>query len=94
MTSYSVVYWRHFLSFKQKGGSGEEGFSDVAKFTYAQLIDKDNPPEGIDLQRKEVSIWIDITRLLLTLNIHIFLVFTLNVKLKDRIDFQRKEVCN
>ena len=38
----------------QKGGSSEQEFSDVAKYSYEQLTDKDNPPEGVDMQRKEV----------------------------------------
>ena len=40
----------------QKGGSGEQEFSDVAKYSYEELTDKENPPEGVDMQRKEVPV--------------------------------------
>ena len=38
----------------QKSTSGETSFSDIAKYSIEQLTDKDNPPEGIDMQHKEV----------------------------------------
>ena len=39
----------------QKASAGEQAFSDVAKFSYEQLIDRENIPEGVDLQYKEVG---------------------------------------
>ena len=38
----------------QKSSSGETSFSDIAKYTLVELQDRDNPPEGIDMQHKEV----------------------------------------
>lgn len=38
---------------RAKSSSGETSFSDIAKYTFDELKDKDNPPEGIDMQQKE-----------------------------------------
>ena len=38
----------------QKASAGEKAFSDVAKFSYEELIDRENIPEGVDMQYKEV----------------------------------------
>jgi len=38
---------------RAKSSSGETSFSDIAKYSLAELTDKDNPPEGIDFQAKE-----------------------------------------
>ena len=53
---YTLIFTRLPLASLQKSGGGESGFSDVAKHPYAMLKERDNLPEGLDLQHKEVKL--------------------------------------
>ena len=53
----SIISWVFSFCVLQGGaGGGNQSFSDVAKYSFAQLTDRDNLPEGIDLKNKEVGI--------------------------------------